>query len=133
MKPCAWCPKDFQPRKHKQRCCSWSCAQQLRAYEARQQPGYKPPRPSTWRKKERSPAHGYQHQKLRAQLLPLAIGKPCPFCHQAMVHGQALALDHIRPVSMGGKTERSNVRITHAICNHRAGAILGNRSPRRYR
>jgi hypothetical protein len=55
--------------------------------------------------------YGTDHQKLRAMLLPHAIGQPCPRCGQPMLEGQALDLGHI-------DTDRTRYSgIEHANCN----------------
>lgn len=54
--------------------------------------------------------YGYAHQKLRARLIPQAIGKPCHFCGEIMREGQDLALDHTE--------DRKGYRgIVHLSCN----------------
>ena len=65
------------------------------------------------------------HRKLRAQLLPHAIGTPCPDCGRIM--DQTAELDHIIPRSQGGTSTRDNVRITCRACNRRRGSQLGGR------
>ena len=37
----------------------------------------------------------------------------------------AASLDHITPLSSGGRHERSIVRTAHQVCNSRRGGILG--------
>ncbi len=64
------------------------------------------------------PSYGWHHQKLRAQLIPHAYGKPCHFCKKAMLPGQPLDLDHANPTSYRG--------ITHASCNRADGAHKTN-------
>jgi 5-methylcytosine-specific restriction endonuclease McrA len=73
---------------------------------------------------------GYEHQALRARLLPLAFGKPCPLCGKPMLKGQALDLDHEVPRVVGGKGPR---RMAHRRCNRSAGARLGNKLRHRIR
>ncbi len=67
--------------------------------------------------------YGSGHRRLRAQLLPLAIGTACPMCGQVMGRDQPLDLDHTTPQALGGGPGR---RIVHARCNRQAGARLGN-------
>ena len=69
--------------------------------------------------------YGYDHQKLRAALLPGAYGHPCPHhgtdpqCPGLMLPGQALDLDHT--------DDRTAYRgMAHASCNRRAGGRKGN-------
>lgn len=63
--------------------------------------------------------YGGEHQRIRARLLPLAIGTPCPRCGQVMRADQALDLDHSTPIAHGG--QRGD-RIVHAgPCNRAPG------------
>ena len=57
--------------------------------------------------------YGHQHQQRRAQLLPLAYGKPCAICGQRMRADQKLDLDHTISVMHGGIGDR----IVHSRCN----------------
>jgi len=52
-----------------------------------------------------------EHQKLRAMLLPHAIGQPCPRCGELMLEGQALDLGHVD----GDRTRYHGIE--HAHCN----------------
>lgn len=70
-----------------------------------------------------------EHRRIRAQLLPLAIGKPCPRCGRIML-GEAdpsprmrpLDLDHIdEPRAYGGRGRRM---MAHRYCNRAAGARM---------
>lgn len=67
--------------------------------------------------------YGYAHQQLRKRLLPLAYGTLCPRCHQPMLKGQALDLDHEVPLALGGG---GRSRMAHRYCNRAAGARLRN-------
>ncbi|GAA3829031.1 endonuclease domain-containing protein [Streptomyces chiangmaiensis] len=59
--------------------------------------------------------YGGHHQRLRRRLLAEAIGKPCHYCGEPMLEGQALDLDH--------NDDRTAYRgMTHASCNRSAGA-----------
>jgi 5-methylcytosine-specific restriction endonuclease McrA len=127
MKPCAWCDQDYTPTHRNQRCCTRQHSALLRQAQARQQPDYQPPR-SNWHRypaKTTTRGYGAAHQRLRKQLLPTAIGTPCPLCGYIMQATQRLALDHRIPVALGGPTTLANVRITHYHCNHKAGSRLG--------
>ena len=54
--------------------------------------------------------YGKDHQDLRAELLPKAIGQPCHFCGEPMLEGQPLALDHTE--------DRNGYRgMAHLSCN----------------
>jgi hypothetical protein len=73
--------------------------------------------------------YGYEHQRLRAALLPQAYGHHCPHwgidpeCTGPMLPGQPLDLDHT--------DDRTNYRgMAHAPCNRRAGARKGNAARR---
>ena len=57
--------------------------------------------------------YGYQHQRRRAEMLPVAYGKPCAVCGQPMTADQKLDLDHSISVMLGGIGDR----IVHARCN----------------
>lgn len=133
---CAYCDKDFNPPQyhHHQQCCSRQCGQLYRQAKQRCETGYQP-RPSNWRNypQQNTTAKGLggQHQRLREQLLPRAIGTLCPFYHTdpqcpgLMLQHHRLALDHRIARALGGPTTLHNVRITHHDCNLRAGARLG--------
>ncbi|WOF23829.1 hypothetical protein N8K70_03875 [Microbacterium betulae] len=67
--------------------------------------------------------YGWEHQKRRAELLPLAYNTPCPRCGNIMLETDDLDLGHtvdhaIDPHSVGD-------RIEHADCNRSAGGTLG--------
>lgn len=68
--------------------------------------------------------YGWAHRRLRAKLLPKAYGKPCPFCHQPMLRGQDLDLDHPIARALGGQAGPR--RMAHASCNRSAGSQLGH-------
>ena len=57
--------------------------------------------------------YGHQHQRRRAEMLPVAYGKPCAICGQPMTADQKLDLDHTISVMLGGIGDR----IVHARCN----------------
>ena len=71
---------------------------------------------------------GAQHQRIRARLLPLAIGTWCPLrlpgCDGLMVDPKRMDLDHSTPRVLGGV---HGDRITCRHCNRSSGATLGNR------
>lgn len=67
--------------------------------------------------------YGRHHQRLRAQLLPTAYGRPCHFCGKPMLPGQPLDLDHT--------ADRQSYRgISHSSCNRRQGAEITNAKKR---
>ena len=63
-------------------------------------------------------ARGYGrrlHRRIRAALLPAAIGTPCPICGVTMRADQPLELDHSEPLSMNPYSLGD--RIVHRRCN----------------
>ena len=78
--------------------------------------------------------YGWDHQQRRTRALAaLAGGEPCWRCGRPMYHWQALDLDHVVALALGGG---GGDRLAHAACNRRAGAVLGGqlrarRAPRR--
>lgn len=68
---------------------------------------------------------GWEHQKLRARLLPYAYGTLCPMCGRVMLRSQRLDLDHAIPRVHGG--HNGPRRIVHASCNRRAGQLIAAR------
>jgi len=68
--------------------------------------------------------YGSPHQRRRARLLPLAIGKPCDLCGETMHAEQKLDLDHTISAMLGGIGDR----IVHAKCNRgRSTPLPGGR------
>lgn len=67
---------------------------------------------------------GWEHQQLRARLLPYAYGTPCPLCGLVMLRAQRLDLDHAVPRVYGGHDGPR--RIVHASCNRRAGQRIAS-------
>lgn len=59
--------------------------------------------------------YGMEHKRTRAELLPTAIGTPCPLCGHIMQADDALDLDHTTPLARD-RTARGD-RICHASCN----------------
>jgi len=75
---------------------------------------------------------GYRHQSARrAALAAMRDGDPCSKCGGPMYRGQKLELDHLIPRAYGGTD--GPVALAHQYCNRRAGAVLGNKSPKRRR
>lgn len=118
---CQWCGEWFTGR-HKQRFCSKHCASM---HQYRDQPrrehswgGHRPPVDAA-------------HRRLRRELLPHAIGQPCPECGTPM--DETAQLDHIVPRALGGQSTRDNVRMLCRGCNHRLGSELGNQRQREAR
>jgi len=91
-------------------------------------PPTRPPKPAGWTTLS---GRGAAHQKERDRLLAALVeGTPCPFgegfCgHAPMYSWQELDCDEWPPRALanGGPQVR---RLSHASCNRRAGAILGN-------
>lgn len=50
--------------------------------------------------------------------------KTCALCKEAIVTYEESSVDHIIPVSRGGKDTDSNVQITHVWCNNQKGDLL---------
>jgi 5-methylcytosine-specific restriction endonuclease McrA len=113
---CAWCGTRFTPAKRVQRFCSKQCAgkYQWRGHVRA---------PRTW---ATHPPVDSAHRKLRRELLPLALGQPCPTCGRIM--DKTAQLDHIVPRARGGQTTRENCRILCAPCNGKRGQVLGGKT-----
>ncbi|MFA5176370.1 MAG: DUF262 domain-containing protein [Candidatus Nanoarchaeia archaeon] len=45
----------------------------------------------------------------------------CPLCNSVLFHGEDIEVDHIIPISMGGKDKIENLQITHKDCNRKKG------------
>ena len=63
--------------------------------------------------------YGAEHQRRRAELLPLAIGTPCPRCGEIMTEYDDLDLGH--SVDLMIDKNAIGDRIEHASCNRSAG------------
>ncbi|TNF30719.1 MAG: HNH endonuclease [Deltaproteobacteria bacterium] len=50
--------------------------------------------------------------------------KTCALCGEAIKVYEDSSVDHIIPVSRGGKDTESNVQITHVWCNNQKGDLL---------
>src|SRR5512142_1369094 len=73
---------------------------------------------------------GAAHQQLSKRMRAnMPDGQPCAKCGQPMHKWQPIELDHLIPRAYGGAG--GPVALTHRRCNRRAGAIIGNRSPKR--
>ena len=120
MKYCAHCTVSFRPKTRTQRFCSRQCAG-LHQWYGHTRTVHK------WGSNR--PRLPKEHRNLRAQLLPAAIGQPCPLCGRIM--DRTSELDHIIPRAQGGQTIRGNCRIICAPCNHKRGAQLGGRNAHR--
>jgi 5-methylcytosine-specific restriction endonuclease McrA len=116
MRPCEHCQTSFRPPRPETRFCSKSCA------TAHRHPG--PKRVRRWGPR---PAVDPAHPRLRALLLPDALGWPCVMGCGRVISESNAQLDHIIPRSQGGPTVRANVRIICADCNQRRGSQLGGR------
>ncbi|HET6877728.1 MAG TPA: HNH endonuclease signature motif containing protein [Jatrophihabitans sp.] len=125
---CKWCEQPYRARTVQQRFCSKRCAglHQFRDHERK---------PHKW---GRRVSVDREHRKLRARLLPAAIGTPCPLgvsphCTGLMTDPSRMQLDHIVERANGGPTTEANCRIVCTPCNQRRGSQLGNRNARRAR
>ena len=115
VKFCPVCLVEFRPRpRTSQTFCSKSCATRSRYLG-------QPKAVHRWGKR---PPLDSAHRKLRAQLLPSALGAPCPLCGATLTKANA-QLDHIVPRAQGGTSTRG--RIVCKSCNLRRGAQLGGR------
>lgn len=82
------------------------------------------PRPGTSSRR----GYGSVHQaKRRAALRAHLDGDPCPLCGQPMFKEQGLDLDHETPIALGG-SRNGPTRLTHRVCNRRAGQRLGQQA-----
>ncbi len=123
---CGWCGEKYSARTVRQRFCSKSCAG---LYQFRDRPR----RPSNWGPRT---SVGNAHRKLRAQLLPAALGTPCPLrispkCTGLMTDPALMQLDHRIARASGGPTTLENCRIVCTPCNQLRGAQLGAQTARR--
>lgn len=50
----------------------------------------------------------------------------CPICKEPISKVQSFTGDHIHPYSAGGKTEYSNLQVTHRSCNLKKGSSIKN-------
>lgn len=113
---CQWCDEEFTARSRTQRFCSKSHATQFQYRDHVRVP-------SRWGKR---PPIDSEHRRLRAELLPAAIGRPCPMgCGRTL--DRTSQLDHLVPRSQGGRSTRDNVRIICKPCNQSRGSQLGGR------
>lgn len=111
MRTCSTCHQPFHPKVGSQRFCSSPCRDRKLGRKPRVKHGT-------------TASRGYSsaHQRLRAKLLPQAYYTPCSRCHQLMLPGQSLHLDH-------DDNDRGQYRgFSHAACNTAAGARKGNQS-----
>jgi hypothetical protein len=65
--------------------------------------------------------YGPSHRAFRAGTVDQAVGKPCARCHQVMLAGQAVQLDH------ADDDPTRYLGYSHQRCNASAGAARGNR------
>ena len=73
------------------------------------------------KKKEASTERGLMTNALRYQILQ-RDGFRCQICGRSQEDGVILHIDHIKPLSKGGKTEPRNLRVLCADCNLGKGA-----------
>ncbi|MCX6707779.1 MAG: DUF262 domain-containing protein, partial [Candidatus Woesearchaeota archaeon] len=48
----------------------------------------------------------------------------CPICASSLFLGENIEVDHIKPISKGGKDDISNLQMVHADCNKRKGSKM---------
>ena len=68
----------------------------------------------------RDPRLRLRREKIPAWLRVEVIardGMVCQLCWAAVLSPKDIHIDHIRPVSRGGRAAFSNLRVTHAVCN----------------
>lgn len=53
---------------------------------------------------------------------PFVAGEPCGICRQPMRWEQRIEIDHVIPVSAGGRSTAGNLRWVHGRCNKSKGA-----------
>lgn len=90
------------------------CTEHRRLYEQ-----HRRPMPSA-----RARGYDARHQAIRAMLLPLAYGKPCPRCGEPMLRGQDLDLGHPPDAPRVTHPGSRGQRIEHARCNRSAGSDM---------
>lgn len=124
-------PRRRTPRGgHARRAVTPARGQDLRARQARAQAAPRPPKPAGWTTLS---GRGSEHQRARREALAAFVdGTPCPFgegfCgHAPMFAWQELDLDEYPPRVIAQATGAAQVRrLSHASCNRKAGALLGN-------
>jgi len=68
-----------------------------------------------WIKPEKRANARYQQSKLRKEMIAEANNR-CQICKQVFP-AEKLDLDHIKPLSLGGKTTKKNLQVVCHICN----------------
>ena len=63
-----------------------------------------------------SRGYDYGHQQLRKVAIN-TMPHVCGLCHLPILPHQAIHLDHIIPLSMGGTRTRENTQLAHEGCN----------------
>ncbi len=48
----------------------------------------------------------------------------CPVCNGLLLIHDELEVDHIEPISKGGKDENGNLQVTHKYCNRKKGVTV---------
>lgn len=48
----------------------------------------------------------------------------CPICSLSLFYGENIDVDHIKPISKGGKDDITNLQMVHANCNKRKGSKI---------
>jgi RNA-directed DNA polymerase len=74
---------------------------------------------------------GYWSQRLKKiptisnttfKLLKKQKGK-CALCREEFRHGDTMEIDHIRPLSTGGKKTTGNIQLVHRHCHHKKASL----------
>lgn len=109
---CLWCLESFTPRGEHQRCCSKRCRTYI---ESRR-------RKLRLRGLETtviSTAAVYQRDRGRCGLCRRHVNKALKYPHP-----RAATIDHIVPITQGGRHVHANVQLAHAGCNIKKGNRL---------
>lgn len=70
------------------------------------------------RQKVTAKTRGHLKALLKAEVLR------CGICKKAITHPETATIDHIIPLSVGGKNSRDNVQLAHPRCNRKKGDKL---------
>ena len=71
------------------------------------------------------------HSSIRSQrarkIAAQQIGMPCYRCGTPVLEGQMWDADHVINAVDGGDESAANIRISHRVCNRRAGGVEGGK------
>lgn len=68
--------------------------------------------------------HLHEHRRTREERIRSALDELCAYCHEPLLQGQDLELDHSTPYALDPTSEGD--RIVHARCNSSAGGQLSH-------